>query len=272
MWNEVKFKNGNPINTPKQCGRYHVTVKSASSKFITLADYIKETNKFLSMGDEDITDYVIAYVNMFTHNLQPYDDGRYDEFYNGYLTQGDIKLGYNGLQKYFGRTIATYGFNNIKVTATLMKSNYEYVTVIEAVCHPTNKRIYYEAIAGKEILKNLYRYITREIDYDDIYTRNDGWNVCLQYVKNNIVQPSDNVPTESGDYLCTCVSHRPGVDSSNDYKYLWMMHWDDDHKIWRDINQHGVSHTVLAWKKETICMFNDYQYKPGGYLVSNMDD
>ena len=94
------------------------------------------------------------------------------------------------------------------------------------------------------------------------------WNVALQKVEGNIIVGSDNNPSESGYYLCTCISMWRCKENR---RYLNMMYYDAERNCWRDFkNQSGVSHNVLAWTdKIKPCEFTNYHYIAGGIFVES---
>lgn len=96
---------------------------------------------------------------------------------------------------------------------------------------------------------------------------NNIWNVALQKVVGNTIVGSDNNPSKSGKYLCTCVSMWQGEEAA---RYLQMMYYDKDKNYWHDCNGHGISHNVLAWTDKIVpCDFTDFCYIPGGVFVEN---
>lgn len=86
------------------------------------------------------------------------------------------------------------------------------------------------------------------------------WNVILNTFNGNKIVPSKNSPKKSGQYLCTCILRSGDIE----HRYLRMMEYDADKKHWHDIgNKSGISHVILAWKKQEVCMFSDFDYHAG---------
>lgn len=91
----------------------------------------------------------------------------------------------------------------------------------------------------------------------------DGWHIVLSTLNGNRIIPSENNPKESGEYLCTCISMSGGLE----HRYLKTMEYDENMKRWHDVgNKNGISHLILAWKKETVCTFSNFEYKAGVLL------
>lgn len=94
------------------------------------------------------------------------------------------------------------------------------------------------------------------------------WNVILhkEVEDNKVVNPENN-PTESGNYLCTCIRMLDGKEYG---RYLQIMRYDKKVNDWFDTNwSHGISHNIIAWTdKIKPCDFQDYRYLGGGIFVS----
>lgn len=94
------------------------------------------------------------------------------------------------------------------------------------------------------------------------------WNVSLQSVVDNVVQPPTNTPKERGLYLCTCVLWIYGET----HKYMRILEWDPEHKTWNRPNQKGIYDVVLAWADIDMCDFDDFIYNIGGYLTPTTEE
>ncbi len=91
----------------------------------------------------------------------------------------------------------------------------------------------------------------------------DGWHIILNTLDGNKIVSSKNNPNQSGQYLCTCILR----SGDNEHRYLRVMEYDADKKYWHDIgNKSGISHVILAWKHEDVCIFSDFDYKAGVLL------
>lgn len=92
------------------------------------------------------------------------------------------------------------------------------------------------------------------------------WNVILSRVENNVIKQSENNPTKSGRYVCTCVICR---EKKEYHRYLQMMEYDAKSSHWHDIgNNNAISHLILAWTDcIEVCDFMDFEYHSGGYLT-----
>lgn len=98
---------------------------------------------------------------------------------------------------------------------------------------------------------------------------NNIWNVILYKLDGNTLINSENNPTESGRYLCTCVRKLPEEELQ---RYLQVMEYDASRNYWHDCgNKSGISHNILAWTdKIKPCDFADFDYIAGGYFVEKV--
>lgn len=89
------------------------------------------------------------------------------------------------------------------------------------------------------------------------------WNIILNSLDKNKIIPSENNPISSGQYLCTCVAKSGELI----HRYLCIMEYNADKNYWHDVgNPNGISHIILAWKKQDMCTFDDFEYKAGVLL------
>lgn len=96
------------------------------------------------------------------------------------------------------------------------------------------------------------------------------WNIMLNFVENNIVYKSKNIPTEDKCYLCTCVSYIPSETGSRYYKYLNVLEWNGKMKSWNIPGTNMNGGIVLAWADIEVSDFEDFSYNPGGYLTKKV--
>lgn len=84
----------------------------------------------------------------------------------------------------------------------------------------------------------------------------NGWNVILNFLDGYKIVPSQNNPKKSGQYLCTCIKQC----DEKEHRYLRIMEYNADGNYWHDIdNRHAISHTILAWKEEDVCTFDEFE-------------
>ena len=104
-------------------------------------------------------------------------------------------------------------------------------------------------------------YFQKECDKNsDCKSCLEGWHVLLNTLDGNKIVSSKNNPKKSGQYLCTCIIR----SGENEHRYLRIMEYDADKKHWHDIgNKSAISHVILAWKQENVCIFSNFDYQAG---------
>ena len=96
--------------------------------------------------------------------------------------------------------------------------------------------------------------------------KDNFWHILLSTVEDGKIVLSDDQPTKSGQYLCTCVIVWGDKLIT---RYLKVMEFDNENKYWHDCGRrHSISHNILAWTdKVSVSEFDDFNYLAGGYFL-----